>query len=53
MKPHVFRYYVYDDDGRKLFDTSSLADARVWLDGERYIIRKDFLGNYPDKTIKL
>lgn len=53
MKPHAFRYYVYTVLGKCIFNTSSLPEAKVWCQGNRnYIIRKDFLGNYPDKKIK-
>lgn len=52
MKPHMFRYYVYDRNGKLIFDTSSREDAKVWRFGNGYhIVRKDLLGNYPDKTL--
>ena len=52
MKPHTFRYYVYNKDGKCIFDTSSRADALVWIGGNgNHCIRKDLLGNYPDKEV--
>lgn len=52
MKPHSFRYYVYNKQGELVFDTAYREDAKVWAEqGGNYIIRKDFLGNYPDKRI--
>ena len=52
MKPHTFRYYVYDRNGNLIFETSSREDAKIWgyYNGS-YIVRKDLLGNYKDKTL--
>lgn len=52
MKPHVFRYYVYDPDGTRVFDSSRKDEASLWLGGDsgRRMVRKDLLGNYQDKT---
>jgi hypothetical protein len=50
MKPHSFRYFVYDPDGRRVFDSSRKDEASLWLGGGRYMVRRDLLGNYPDKT---
>lgn len=49
MKPHAFRYYVYDQQGVCIFNSSRKDEAEVWLGNGNYIIRKDLLGNYPDK----
>lgn len=52
MKKHTFRYYVYTQEGKCIFDSSNRADALVWCRGNRnYVVRKDLLGNYPDKKI--
>lgn len=52
MKPHSFRYYIFDPDGTRVFDSARKDEASLWLGGGRYMIRKDLLGNYPDKIIK-
>ena len=51
MKPHTFRYFVYNPDGTKVFESSRKDEASLWLGGGsgRRMIRKDLLGNYPDK----
>lgn len=52
MKKHTFRYYVYTQEGKCIFDSSHRADALVWCGGNgNYVVRKDLLGNYPDKKI--
>lgn len=52
MKPHTFRYYVYDKHGGCVFESSYRYDAMVWAEGNgNTIIRKDLLGNYPNKKI--
>lgn len=52
MKKHTFRYFVYTQDGKCIFDSSHRADALVWCGGNgNYVVRKDLLGNYPDKKI--
>lgn len=55
MKPHSFRYYVYEQDGSLVEDFQNRQDALVWAGGplKRYVVRKDLLGNYPDKKIEL
>ena len=55
MKPHSFRYYVYEQDGSLVKDFQNRQDALVWAGGplKRYVVRKDLLGNYPDKKIEL
>lgn len=52
MKPHTFRYYVYDSKGTCVFDSCNKNDAMVWVGGNgNTLIRKDLIGNYPDKKI--
>ena len=52
MKPHTFRYYVYDQHGVCVFESSYKDDAMVWVGGNgNTLIRKDLLGNYRDKKI--
>ena len=55
MKLHSFRYYVYEADGTPVIDFQHKYDAELWAQypAGRYIVRKDFLGNYPDKRIEL
>lgn len=49
---NAYRYYVYDKDGNKVFDSSSMRDAKLWLGGGNYMVRKDLLGKQPDKIYK-
>lgn len=52
MRPHKFRYYVYDREGKCIFETCNKLDAETWVGGNgNSLIRKDLLGNYPDKKI--
>ena len=47
-----FVYYVYNPDGGVVFHSCRLYEARLWLGGGNYIVRKDLMGNTPDKIYK-
>lgn len=53
MKPHHFRYYVYHGDGTFFDAFNTRVDALVWAGGpnNNYVVRKDIMGNYPDKRL--
>ena len=53
MKQHAFWYFVYESDGTFVATFQHKYDAQVMADGPlgRYIVRKDLLGNYPDKKL--
>lgn len=54
MKPHAFWYFVYEADGKLICQFQHKHDAQVMARGplDRKIVRKDILGNYPDKIIE-
>lgn len=49
---YKYRYYTYDPNGKCVFNSFRLDEAKLWLMDGGQIVRKHLLGEEPDKIYK-